>query len=103
MLIAVEICSRITNSLPSTCSHRIVTACGSDFLGKEKIPDEARLPEFVGILRVEAGGPRVERAAGEDFPGLGARQAKWLKSCCHPAQLTLYELGPLFQLAYHVV
>lgn len=79
MLIAVEICGRITNfsalaSFAPYCDRLWVA-----FSGKEKTPDEARLPEFVGILRVEAGGPRVERAAGEDFPGLGAKTGDMVK------------------------
>jgi hypothetical protein len=79
MLIAVEICSRIKNfsaldSLAPYCDRLWVA-----LVGKEKIPDEARLPEFVGILRVEAGSLRVERAAGEEFPGLGAKTGDMVK------------------------
>ena len=36
------------------------------------------------ILRVEAGGHRVERAAGEDFPGLGARTGEMVKELLPP-------------------
>ena len=55
LLIAVEICSRMTNfsaldSFAPYCDRLWVA-----LLGKEKIPDEARLPEFVGNL---AGGSR---------------------------------------------
>jgi hypothetical protein len=84
MLIAVEICSRIKDfsSLDSVAPYcdRLWVA----LVGKEKIPDKARLPVFVGILRVKAGGLRVERAAGEDSPGLGAKTGEMVKELLIP-------------------
>jgi hypothetical protein len=84
VLIAVEICTRIKDfsSLDSVAPYcdRLWVA----LVGKEKIPDEARLPEFVGILRVKAGGLRVERAAGEDSPGLGAKTGEMVKELLLP-------------------
>ena len=84
MLIAVEICSRIKDfsSLDSVAPYcdRLWVA----LVRKEKIPDEALLPEFVGILRVKAGGLRVERAGGEDSPGLGAKTGEMVKELLPP-------------------
>jgi hypothetical protein len=79
MLIGVVICSRIEalsalDSVAPYCDRLWVA-----LVGKEKIPDVAHLQEFVGILRVEAGGLQVERAASEGYTGLGVKTGEMAK------------------------
>jgi hypothetical protein len=49
------------------------------FVAKVKIPDVAYLPEFVGILRADAGKFKVERPANEAHPGLGMKTGEMAK------------------------
>ena len=58
-------------SLASYCDHLWVA-----LVDDEKTPDVADVPEFVGILRVEADGPHVERRAD---PGVGKRTGETAK------------------------
>ena len=58
-------------SLASYCDHLWVA-----LVDDEKTPDVADVPEFVGILRVEADGPHVERRAD---PRVGKRTGETAK------------------------
>jgi hypothetical protein len=48
-------------------------------VGQEKASHPMDLPEFVGILRVDAGKLRVERPASESYPGLGVKTGEMAK------------------------
>jgi hypothetical protein len=79
MLFGVQIFSLIENpsalgSIAKYCDRLWVA-----LVGKEKIPDTVRLPKFVGILRVEVGGIKVEHKARNDYPGLGGNIGETLK------------------------
>jgi hypothetical protein len=48
-------------------------------VAKAKIRDVAYVPEFVGILRADAGKLKVERPATDAYPGLGAKTGEVAK------------------------
>jgi hypothetical protein len=48
-------------------------------VAKAKIQDVAYVPEFVGILRADAGKLKVERPATDSYPGLGAKTGELAK------------------------
>ena len=48
-------------------------------VAKAKIQDVAYVPEFVGILRADAGKVKVERPATEGYPGLGMKSGEMAK------------------------
>ena len=78
MIIGVAINSNIetTSALASLASYcdRLWVA----LVGKGKTPDVANVPEFVGILRVDAGSPQVERRASY-HPELGRKTGETAK------------------------